>query len=350
MELVTLPLNAGREGTFFAHRGVRITCLPGRLLTPGRTALRLLALVRSVAAARLRLGRARSVEICYDPIGVWISDLTPRKPAVRVAHFHELLRDAPMHLERRLPRAIAGFDHVVVPDAGRARHTQDKLELPRLPLVIENYPLRAHALPDRPVRKDGFEVVYCGSLGLSQKLDAVIQSIPAWPAHATLVLIGDDTRPIAKRLRAMAEELDVSDRVTFLGWMDLPQAEERMAWADLGIALLDSKSIQWRTALGASNKRYLFMKAGLPQIGDTNPGVPELIESNGIGACVTDHDPAQIAAQVAAYAADPSRCRAEGMRAFDLHRGVYNYDAAFRRLLDLWNTPLEAGHETALHI
>ncbi len=204
-----------------------------------------------------------------------------------------------------------------------------------VPLVVENYPLRATAALVAPSgRKQRFEVIYCGSLGLHQRLDAIIRSIPQWPVHADLVLIGNDTTPICQQLKVLTTDMELTKRVHFLGWMDRPTAELRLAHADLGIALLASELEQWRTALGASNKRYQFMKARLPQIGDTNPGVPELLE--GIGACVdaATHDPSEIAALVNAYATDPARCADEGARAFARHQETYNYEQVFGRLQD----------------
>lgn len=335
VELVTLTLPPRTNGADFAHPGVRVTCLPGWLAVPGRTALRTAALAAAVAAARHRLG-GPGVEIAYDPLGVWISDLAPGRSRRRVAHFHELLQHDDRHVERRLTRAIAGFDLVVVPDEARARHTRDKLGLTSEPLVIENLPLRAATAPRcRTGEADaGFEVVYCGSLGLDQKLDAVIRSVHAWPDTARLLLIGRDDTTAGRGLKALTAELGLQGRVSFAGWLPLPAAEARMAQSHLAIALLDSGSEQWRTALGASNKRYQYMKAGLPQIGDRNPGVPDLIEGQGIGACVPEAEPDRIAALVHTYATAPARCRAEGERAFALHLSRYNYERAFQPLLD----------------
>lgn len=332
VELVTTALPPRPAGADFAHPGVRVTCLPGWLAA--RTALRSAGLVATVAAARRRLG-GPTVEIAYDPIGVWISDLAPGRPRRRVAHFHELLQHDHRRIERRLARAMAGFDLVVVPDAARARHTRDRLGLASDPLVVENLPLRAtHPPPPRDGGPEaGFEVVYCGSLGLDQKLDAVIRAVPAWPPAARLLLIGRDETAAGRGLRALARDLGLDGRVVFAGWLPLPAAEARMARADLGIALLDGAWEQWRTALGASNKRYQYMKAGLPQIGDRNPGVPELLEGQGIGACVAAPEPAEIAALVRTYAADPERCRREGARAFALHRATFHYELAFGPLL-----------------
>jgi glycosyltransferase involved in cell wall biosynthesis len=182
--------------------------------------------------------------------------------------------------------------------------------------------------------KGRFEVVYCGSLGFDQKLDTIIRSIPDWPLHADLVLIGNETTRTAGALRDLSRNLKLEGRVRFLGWMDTHAAEQRIALSDLGIALFDSSNEQFRTALGASNKRFQFMKAGLPQIGDENPGIRQLLEDNGVGACVTSHEPSEIAALVRAYAQNPQRCSVEGARAFALHHFEFNYEQVFGRLLD----------------
>lgn len=327
--LVTTPLNPGKNTTAFAHPGVDVHCVSAE----GRRAHRVLRFARALLGARRALPR-ESVEIAYDPLGLLFSDLVPLRPRRRVAHLHEMLQTMDKLRESRLRTAIHRYDVVVVPDHSRAELTQRQLALAQAPLVVENYPLRA----DTPMtwsRTAGqrFEVVYCGSLGLNQKLDQVIRSIPLWPSHADFVMVGNDETPTSEELRTLAREQGVADRVHFLGWVNTPDAERRLAVAHLGIALLDPGFEQWRTALGASNKRYQYMKAGIPQIGDFNPGVPELL--NGIGACARTHEPAEIGRLVAAYVEDAERCAEEGARAFARHRATYNYERVFRRLQNL---------------
>ncbi len=333
--MVTMPLRADATGAKFSHPGVDMRCISGRAAFGGRL-IRMRHYAHTLWTARRSLA-GETVEIAYDPIGMLYSDFVPGRPRRRIAHLHEMLqRHETDFLERRLRTAIRGYELVVVPDTSRGAHTQKVLGLERPPLVVENYPLRAVASPEAPAGARGprFEVIYCGALGLNQKLDAVIRSIPGWPEYADLVLIGNAGTPTAIGLRRLTDELGLGNRVHFLGWMDTPDAERRLAEADLGIALLDPGFEQWRTALGASNKRYQLMKAGLPQIGDTNPGVPELLE--GMGACVDaeTHDPAEIAALVTAYAVNPARCAEEGARAFARHQETYNYEQVFRRLQD----------------
>ena len=326
--LVTTSLLLDNTPPNFTYPGVTVRCAPAQ----GRRAMRMLSFAQTLWAAR-RAAPRNAVEIAYDPIGLFYSDLVPWRPQRRVAHLHELLQYMDTFLESRLKRAIHRYDAVVVADTERAKITQRKLGMAVLPLVIENYPLCVDDQLAEPKASGArFEVVYCGSLGLDQKLDQVIRSIPEWPDYADLVLIGNDKTPIARLLHNLAKELELVDRVRFLGWLDTREAERRMAEADLGIALLDSGSEQWRSALGASNKRYQYMKAGLPQIGDLNPGVPDLLE--GIGACVANHEPNEIAALITAYATDTARCVEEGSRAFDRHQVEFNYQRVFQRLLD----------------
>jgi glycosyltransferase involved in cell wall biosynthesis len=149
-----------------------------------------------------------------------------------------------------------------------------------------------------------------------------------------LILIGNDKTRTAQELVALAHKVGVANRVRFIGWMNLDDAEARLAHSDLAIALLETNSEQLRTALGASNKRYQYMKAGLPQIGDHNRGVPELIEDNGIGLCVSEHSVDAISAAVCRYVTDPARRAADGTRAYELHQSTFHYERVFRRLLD----------------
>lgn len=327
--LLTTGLTLNERTPAFAHPGVTVRSISSQ----GSRSARMLRFAYALLTARRALPRD-VIEIAYDPLGLLFSDFVPLCPRRRVAHLHELLQSTDQFLEGRLKRSIHRYDVVVVPDAARAQVTQEQLRLAAPPLVVENYPLRADVpLAEKKASCSRFEVVYCGSLGMHQKLDQVIRSMPCWPSMADLVLIGNDRTATASKLRAIVREMGLKNRVGFLGWMDTDAAERRVAAADIGIALLDRDFEQWRTALGASNKRYQYMKAGLPQIGDKNPGVPELLD--GIGACVHSHDPGEIASLVTAYVADPARRDKEGARAFARHQKTYNYERVFRRLQDM---------------
>ena len=319
---VTVLSTPRRSGTriAFVEPGVHTIALP---VYTGRFARipRLFSVLRAIRAARRET--APTIEVAYDPLAMLGSDLAPHRPPLRIAHFHEALA-LDRWVERRLRRAIHGFDQVVVPDAARGIALRDQLALPVLPL--------ATAIRPR-VSRDTVEVVYCGVLGRGQNLPMILRSVPQWPANVRLTLIGDDTTGLAQSLRAQVAQAGLDDRVTFTGWLDLADLPARLTQADLGICLLDDRPAQFRTALSACNKRYQYMQAGLAQIGDRNPGVAGLLQDNSIGRCIHDYTPQAIATLVRHYASDRTTLMADGARAAALHQSRFNYQAAAAPLL-----------------
>jgi glycosyltransferase involved in cell wall biosynthesis len=347
VELVTVPLAwsaAGgvADGVKFNHPGVAVQTV--RVFDPGRRASlrRAAEFIKAITRSRRRLvaDGYRLVEIAYEPVGIAYSDMAPCRRPTRIAHFHECLqRLDTSRLERRLAKSMRYFQKIVVADDGRAAILRTQLVLDVLPLAVPNFPMMMPNL-GRVYKAAAaqFEVIYCGSIGFDQKLDQIIDSVPHWPKQAVFSIAGHDGSAIAQQLKAHARRLGVEDRVRFLGWTDYDDLPKRLAQAQLGISLLDQSFEQWRTALGASNKRYQYMQAGLPQIGDLNPGVKELLEDQGIGYCLKSDAPTELASIVAAYAADPDRGHREGQRAEALHLSHYNYQCAFQPLLS-WLKP-----------
>ncbi|MWV26982.1 glycosyltransferase [Aurantiacibacter rhizosphaerae] len=330
VELITTPLASGPRGMRFSHPGVtvhEIEAGPGGKLGALQRAYRFVSTLSTLR----RNAHGPVVEVAFEPSGQFYSDMAWARPAVRIAHFHECLQSfEESFLEKRLVKAIAGYQLVVVPDEGRGELIREQLKLSSLPTIVPNYPLLgAHeALLERGER-EGFEVIYCGSISTRQMLGVVVKSVSQWPESARLTIIGSTQKPAAQEIIDIARQEGVSERVDFLGWVPYDKVKQRLAEADLGISLLDGRFDQWRTALGASNKRYQYMQAGLPQIADMNPGVPELIEGQGIGRCLTNFCEIELASLVSEYASDAERCQREGARAFGLFKARYNYAEPF---------------------
>ena len=218
-------------------------------------------------------------------------------------------------------------------DQGRAELLVKQMDLPTPPAVVPNVPLANRDDDHGDHSNAGFEVIYGGSLGSDQMIGLIIRSVPLWPADARLVLVGDDTKPHGQTLKALVAELGLTDRVAFEGWMNLDDLVARYRKAHLGISLLTANSAQWILSVGASNKRYQYMQAGLPQIGDQMPGVPELLEGNGVGRCLVEYDEQAIADIVHDYHANPDKRREAGRKARALHLERYNYQTAFQPTL-----------------
>jgi glycosyltransferase involved in cell wall biosynthesis len=287
----------------------------------------------TVTLLRLRHG-ARTAEIAFDADGIFISDYALFRPRRRIAHLHETQqRLGKSHIETRLRDALPRYGRVVVADAERAVLLRDRMGLTALPWVTPNYPLRESIKPGTMSPGPGFEVIYAGSLGTFQMLDLIIRSIPLWPKEAFLTLVGDDTKPEALELKALAKSLGLANRVRFTGWCDLDQVVARYRQAQLGISLLSPKLTGILLNVGASNKRYQFMQAGLAQIGDRIPSLVEIIEGNAIGRCVADYTEQAVADLIDYYWRRPEERLAAGQKAELLHLDRYNYQRAFEPTL-----------------
>ena len=337
VELITVPRLPSETEIRFTHDNVLVNMLPHRQGSGIATIKRIADFVACLAAVRRRYDGRRTVEIAYDPLAMFYSDLTPFRPRHRIAHFHEVLdRFETSWSQKRLRKAIGGYAHVVVADGVRARLLGEQLRLNRPPIVVPNYPLAWTDTPPPWSLPKGapFEVVYAGSIGSDQKIDTIIASLTHWPEAARLLLFGDLRTSWARSIATSATVAGWSKRLTFAGWIDYDKLPDRLARAHLGVSFLDPGILNWRTSAGASNKRYEYMRAGLPQIGDMNPGVPDLIEGNGIGRCVKSFSPKELATLVEGYVRDPARCTEEGRRAYKLHRTKFNYQSAFKPVLD----------------
>ncbi|MGF7159322.1 glycosyltransferase involved in cell wall biosynthesis [Rhodoligotrophos appendicifer] len=331
VEVVT-TFRKGAQAMAFAAPGVKVTIVHPPWCRGLSRMHRTTSFLAKITAARLAARGKRLVEIAFDPLGMLYSDMAPFRPSLRGAHFHESLQHIETsRVEQRLRLSLGRYQFCMAPDEDRAQHIRTVLSLKDRFLVVPNYPLRDGAGETLQVGKTpGFEVVYCGTIGETQKIDMIAASVEQWPGDAQFTIIGDDASPLATRLKS-----GLSSRVNIEGWMPYDLLRNRLASARLGISLLEGASFQWRSALGASNKRYQYMQAGLAQIGDGNPGVPGLIEGNGIGICLKTVSPGDIAAAVALYCNTPERCVMEGRRARRLYWQRYNYDRCFAPVIEM---------------
>jgi glycosyltransferase involved in cell wall biosynthesis len=335
--VVTSPLGT-RSTCDFECSGVSVRTV--KLSSPRRSRRLVgkLAFVAAIAKARRIVSQTLVAEISYDPDGVWYSNYAPLKKhnTLRIAHLHEALIDpANRYFERSASKIMHSFDLVVVADRNRGDLLKKQLGLAEKPMVIPNYPLLCDT-PTTPVDRDPsvFRVVYVGSIGFHQGFDAIVRSIPDWQQPAFLLVAGNNQTPQAIQIAALAEELGVSDRIKFVGLISLSEVVSFISSADLALTLLCPVHDQWRFAAGASNKRYQCMQAGIAQISDMNPDVPELIERQGLGLCVAPDAPEAIASAVNYYISHPDECRIAGKKAQDFYRSNYHYQIPFKQLLD----------------
>lgn len=156
-------------------------------------------------------------------------------------------------------------------------------------------------------------------------------------AAAAGVLSGDDGRlllvgdgPEAAPLRALAEELGISDRVVFAGERhDVP---ELLSASDVFVLSSNSE--------GLPLSMVEAMATGLPVISTAVGGIPALVADGETGFLVPSGDVDALAAKLATLKADPAQATAMGKRGRKLALGRYSAERMMASYMDIYEALL----------
>ena len=182
-------------------------------------------------------------------------------------------------------------------------------------------------------RDDQFVVMYSGNLGLSQRLEQLIDAADLLRDRPEFqfVLIGGgaNREPLEQRARTRAVP-----HVRFLDYQPKSRLAESLSAADLHIVFLDPRI----THCLMPSKIYGILAAGVPVLllGAADSELAELVTHHRLGRVVSGDDAAAIAAAVCEMASDQefrqsagARARALAVERFDRRVAV----AAFGRML-----------------
>ncbi len=160
-----------------------------------------------------------------------------------------------------------------------------------------------------------FLVMYSGNLGLSQRLEQLIEAahlLRSQPEFQFVLIGGGANRP---PLEARARELNLSN-VRFLDYQPKPRLAESLSAADLHIVFLDPRI----THCLMPSKIYGILAAGVPVLllGAPHSELAELIQQQRVGRVVSGERAVAIAQAIQELAADTEFRREAAVRARDL--------------------------------
>jgi glycosyltransferase involved in cell wall biosynthesis len=179
--------------------------------------------------------------------------------------------------------------------------------------------------PDAPVV--GTVSVLRHQKGLDVLLRAAAILVRDFPALRVLIAGGG---PDKESLRALAQRLDLSDVVDFLGLRtDVPDV-----LAALDVAVSSSRFE------GSPLAIMEYMAGGKPIVATRVGGVPDLIEDGKSGVLVEPDDPAALAAGIAKLLGDADYARELAARAHERQQARFDIDVMVRRVEDLYEALL----------
>ncbi len=177
--------------------------------------------------------------------------------------------------------ALRVSKRIVVP----SRFTRELVEnWAKLPLTLDIVPNAVETQPDvaplsLPFRHDTFRILAASRLIPLKRIDGLIRTVARIP-KISLVLVGDG--PEEHRLRRLAADLAVSERIAFMGPLSHGDTLSAMKAADLFV--LNST---------VENFPHVILEAmmiGLPVLATRVGGIPEIVTSEHNGLLVDPND------------------------------------------------------------
>ena len=176
----------------------------------------------------------------------------------------------------------------------------------RAPLVVRNIAERPEAGDPEPAGDDGGPtLVYAGAVTTGRGLEQAVAALPLAPA-VRLRLVGPGNAPYRERLRLLAAQHGVSERVRLDAAVPPDRVVGEIAAATAGLALIQPSCLSY--SLSLPNKLFEYLAAGLPILAADVPTIREFAARNRVGVVVAPDDLEAIAAGMLAIV-DPERNR-----------------------------------------
>jgi len=162
--------------------------------------------------------------------------------------------------------------------------------------VIRNLPIHETKLARRPdllFCNPKRIIIYQGALNPGRGLEGMITSMQYLDKFQFQIFGEGDIR---KKLEELVRQLDIEDRVVFMGRLPFDELKEYTRQASLGVSLEEDMGLNYRYAL--PNKLFDYIQARVPVLVSDLPEMKKIVEDNYIGEVLRDPDPELLAQQV----------------------------------------------------
>jgi D-inositol-3-phosphate glycosyltransferase len=275
-------------------------------------------------------------------------------PYVMTFHTLGLVRREHQSGADTFPSERVGIEHALVADADAviAECPQDSADLVRLYEAdaerLSLVPCGFDALEFKPtnmavaraalgLHPDEFIVLQLGRLLPRKGIDNVIRSLAHLPGRVparVLVVGGDSSEPDEQltpeiaRLRAIARECDVAERVTFVGHRRRDELRLYYAAADVFVAT------PWYEPFGITPLEA--MACGTPVVGSDVGGISYSVSHGETGFVVPPRNPAALAAKLTELYDNPALARAMGRAGILRARSMFTWEQVTQQLIDVY--------------
>ena len=231
--------------------------------------------------------------------------------------------------DERERRVVSGSD-IIVTTTGALRHKLSEIYTIDHASVV---PLAASPISQggRAAGSGTKKVFYVGRLYRLQGVRVLVSALSFLPSWVELHLIGGGREEIAE-LSAFAEELGLTDRIRFYGFLPHGSLAEVMREAD---TLVLPSLAQEKMLFVAHTKIYEYFAAAKPIVAVDLPSVREEIDDGINGILVAPENPRAMAEGILRVLSDSRLARELSENAF-IKSGEYTWEKRATRLVDVF--------------
>jgi glycosyltransferase involved in cell wall biosynthesis len=239
------------------------------------------------------------------------------------------------HLIRCADRVITVSDSIADVLAERYRIKR--------PVVIRNVQqyspfqpsTRLRELPELShVGSEACIAIYAGRITRGRGLDMLVKA-SAHLRGVTIVLMGVRAPVYYEHLKKEINSLDVRDKVILLPPVESDQVNEYLCSADMGLMPTENICLSYR--LGAGNKLFHYLMAGLPVLVSDQPEKRKIVEQYDVGRVFDPEDPNDIARAIQELADDAELRRRLSENALAAAK-VLNWENEEKKLIELYRS------------
>ena len=209
--------------------------------------------------------------------------------------------------------------------------------------VIEvwNCPMREE-VPTEPsgAKKNGLQIVYCGSIVSDRLPIAVIKALSLLPDNVKLTIVGYETIGsigYVETLLNEAKKLGLEKRVEFVGRiMNRYELYGFLGNKDVGLSFIINSvdDVNMQYMVGASNKPFEYLACGMPLLIADLPDWEKMYADQGYCKSCDPKDSANIAKTLCWFLEHPEERRVMGERGRQKILDEWNYEKQFAPVMD----------------
>jgi glycosyltransferase involved in cell wall biosynthesis len=146
-------------------------------------------------------------------------------------------------------------------------------------------------------------VGYAGHLYPWKGVEVLLDALARLPEARGLIVGGHEAEPDLARVRARAESLGISSRITFTGYVDPPRVAPLVATADM--LVLPNPPSAIATRFTSPLKLFEYMAAGRPIVASDLPSVREVLHDGVDALLVPAGEPVPMASALRRLIEEP---------------------------------------------